>query len=60
MSLQGDPEMRKKNLLEKKFFLKNVKWSKVLHPTRYRTGHFGDIRPSQSLGSVLENQTQQN
>jgi len=33
---------------------------RVLHPTRHRIGHFGDVLPSQSLGLVLKklNQTQ--
>jgi len=26
---------------------------KVLHPTQHKTGHFGDVLPSQSLGLVL-------
>ena len=29
--------------------------TKVLRPTRHKTGHFGDVRPSQSLGLVLKN-----
>jgi len=34
---------------------------KVLHPTRHKMGHFGNVLPSQSLGIVLKklNQTQQ-
>jgi len=28
-------------------------WIKVLHPTRHKIRHFGDILPSQSLGIVL-------
>ena len=34
---------------------------KVLRPTQHKTGHFGDVLPSQSLGLVLEklNLTQQ-
>jgi len=27
---------------------------KVLHPTRHKIGHFGDVLPSQSLGTVLK------
>ena len=27
-------------------------WMTVLHPTRHEIGHFGDIHPSQSLGSL--------
>jgi len=38
-----------------------VEWSKVLRPTRHKIGHFGDVLPSQALGSVLKkNKTQQN
>ena len=34
---------------------------KVLHPSRDKTGHFGNVLPSQSLGIVLKklNLTQQ-
>jgi len=28
---------------------------KVLHPTRHKIYHFGDVFPSQSLGLVLKN-----
>jgi len=28
---------------------------KVLRPTRHKIGHFGDVLPSRSLGSVLKN-----
>ena len=28
-------------------------WVDILHPTRHKIGHFGDILPSQSLGLVL-------
>jgi len=41
--------------------LKAVAWSKVLSPTQHKIGHFGDVLPSQSLGSVLKRlQTGQN
>jgi len=38
-----------------------IDWVKVSHPTRHKTGHFGDVLPSQSLGIVLKklNLTQQ-
>jgi len=33
---------------------------KVLHPTQHKIGHFGQVLPSQSLGTVLKlNLTQQ-
>jgi len=32
-------------------------WVKVLHATRHKIGHFTDVLPSQSLGSVLNNTT---
>jgi len=32
----------------------DARLSKVLHPTQYKTGHFGDILPSQSLGLILK------
>jgi len=32
----------------------NIDSDKVLSLTRHRIGHFGDVRPSQSLGSVLK------
>jgi len=36
-------------------------WSKILRPTRHKIGHFGDVLPSQSLGSVpKKTKTQQN
>jgi len=28
---------------------------KVLHPTRHKIGHFGDVLPSQFLGLLLKN-----
>jgi len=31
--------------------------SKVLHPNRHKIGHFGDVLPSQSLGSVQKKTT---
>ena len=31
--------------------------SKVLRPTRNKIGHFADVLPSQSLGSVLKKLT---
>jgi len=31
-----------------------VGWSKVSRPTQHKIGHFGDVLPSQSLGSVLK------
>jgi len=35
-------------------------WVKFLRPTRHKTGYFGDVLPSQSLGIVLKlNPTQQ-
>jgi len=38
-----------------------VDWVNVLHPTQPKTGHFGDVPPSQSLGLVWKklNLTQQ-
>jgi len=54
--LQCDPEMRKKP--SGKIFLKNVKWSKVFRPTRYRIGHFGDVLSSQ--GTEKPNPTKPN
>jgi len=33
---------------------KITNWVKVLHPTRHRIGHFGDVLLSQSLGLVLK------
>jgi len=38
-----------------------IDWVKVLYPTRHKTGHFGDVPPSQSLGLVWKklNLTQQ-
>jgi len=53
--LPCDPEMRKtcwKKLCEK------LKRSKVLRPTRHRTGYFGDVFPSQSVGSVVNKRNQ--
>jgi len=32
----------------------SLRLSKVLHPTRHKIGHFGDVLPSQSLGLVLK------
>jgi len=32
-------------------------WSRVLHPTRHKIGHFGDVLPRQPLGSVLNKYT---
>jgi len=29
-----------------------IDWVAVVHPTRHKTGHFGDVSPSQSLGLV--------
>jgi len=31
-----------------------IDWVKVLRPTLHKTGHFGDVIPSQSLGAVLK------
>ena len=31
-----------------------VDWVTVLHPTRHKIGHFGDVLPSQSLGLLLK------
>jgi len=38
-----------------------INWVQVLRPTRYKTAHFGDVLPSQSLGIVRKklNLTQQ-
>jgi len=38
-----------------------IDWVKVLRPTQYKKGHFGDVLPSQTLGTVLKklNLTQQ-
>ena len=33
---------------------------KVLRPTQHKTGHFGDVLPSQSLGFVLKNGNKHN
>jgi len=37
-----------------------AKGLKILHPTRHKIGHFGDIGPSQSLGLVLNNRNKYN
>ena len=37
------------HLLHKKL----IDWVKVLHPSRHKIAHFGDVLPNQSLGLVL-------